>query len=94
MVIASESNEQNPQDRTLDLPFFFRYKHIPSLETTFLLHKARVCPTSLVNFCGHVRFDLLLERISFVWSLTRFEMKYQFKKLLLSYYKICSCFSN
>ena len=29
---ASESNKQNPRDRTLDLPFFFRYKHISSLE--------------------------------------------------------------
>ena len=29
---VSESNKQNPRDRTLDLPFFFRYKHIPSLK--------------------------------------------------------------
>ena len=29
---VSESNKQNPQDRTLDLPFFCRYKHIPSLK--------------------------------------------------------------
>ena len=29
---APESNKQNPRDRTLDLPFFFRYKHIPSLK--------------------------------------------------------------
>ena len=28
-----ESNKQNPRDRTLDLPFFFRYKHIPSLKS-------------------------------------------------------------
>ena len=28
---VSESNKQNPRDRTLDLPFF-RYKHIPSLK--------------------------------------------------------------
>ena len=25
---APESNKQNPRDRTLDLPIFFRYKHI------------------------------------------------------------------
>ena len=29
---APESNKQNPQDRTLDLPFCFRHKHIPSFK--------------------------------------------------------------
>ena len=29
---VSESNKENPQDRTLDLPFFSRYKHIFSLK--------------------------------------------------------------
>ena len=29
---APESNKQNPRDSTLDLPIFFRYKHIPSLK--------------------------------------------------------------
>ena len=29
---VSESNKQNPRDRTLDLSIFFRYKHIPSLK--------------------------------------------------------------
>ena len=29
---VSESNKQNPRHRTLDLPFFFRNKHIPSLK--------------------------------------------------------------
>ena len=29
---AHESNKQNPRDRTLDLPFFFCFKHIPPLE--------------------------------------------------------------
>ena len=29
---APESNKQNPPDRTLDLPFFFRYKYITPLE--------------------------------------------------------------
>ena len=28
----SESNKQSTQDRTLDLPFFFRYKHPTSLK--------------------------------------------------------------
>ena len=42
---ASESNKETSRDRTLDLPSFFRYKHITSLKATFRLHKARVCPT-------------------------------------------------
>ena len=29
---APESNKQNPRDGTLDLPIFFRYKHIISLK--------------------------------------------------------------
>ena len=29
---APESSKQNPRDRTLDLPIFFRYKHIPPLK--------------------------------------------------------------
>ena len=29
---APESNKQNPLDRTLDLPFLFRYNHITSLK--------------------------------------------------------------
>ena len=29
--VASESNEQETRDKTLDLPFFFRYKHITAL---------------------------------------------------------------
>ena len=29
---SSESNKRNARDRTLDLPFFFRYKHKTSFE--------------------------------------------------------------
>ena len=29
---APESNRQNPPDKTMDLPFFFRYKDIASLK--------------------------------------------------------------
>ena len=43
--LASKSNKQNPPSRTSDLPFFLRYKNITFLKTTFLLRKARVCPT-------------------------------------------------
>ena len=39
---ALELNKRNPRDRTLDFPFFCRYKHKILLETTFRLHKARL----------------------------------------------------
>ena len=39
---APESNKQNPRDRTLDLPLFCRYKHIPSLKTSLRLHQTIV----------------------------------------------------
>ena len=31
-ALAPESNKQNPPNRTMDLPFFFRYKQITSLK--------------------------------------------------------------
>ena len=34
---APESNRSNPPDRTMDLPFFFRYKHLTSLKSVPLL---------------------------------------------------------
>ena len=40
-----ESNKQNLRDRTLDLPFFFRYKHITSLITSLRPHQGRICRT-------------------------------------------------
>ena len=37
LCLASESNKQNPPARTLDLSFFFRYKHITSLKKNLSL---------------------------------------------------------
>ena len=44
---ASESNKQNPQDRTLDLPVFFHYKYMTSHENHLSLAQGENCPTSL-----------------------------------------------
>ena len=41
---ASESNKQNPRDRTLKLPFFLRYKHITSLKNHSLLARGETLP--------------------------------------------------
>ena len=67
---ASESNKQNPRDRTLDLHLCFRYKHIVSLESHLSFAQAESLPYWFQgNFCGHVCFDSLVERMSFVVSL-------------------------
>ena len=42
---ASESNKRNPRDRTLDLRFFFRYKHIISLKNHLSLVQGENFPT-------------------------------------------------
>ena len=62
---APESNKQTPRDRTLDLPFFFRYKHIPSLKNLPSPNE-RVAVLVSGQLCGFVCFQFLLERISFV----------------------------
>ena len=64
---APESNKQNPQDRSLDLPIFFRYKNIRSLKN--LPSPAPNESFSVLvsgQLCGFVCFEFLLERISVV----------------------------
>ena len=66
---ASESNKQDPRDRTSDLPSCFRYKHITSLKNHLSLAQGESLPHWFQgNFCGRVCFGLPLERISFVCS--------------------------
>ena len=66
---APESSKQNPRERILDLHFFFHHKHIASLKNHLSLAKGESLPYWLRgNFCGHVCFDLLVERIYAVCS--------------------------
>ena len=66
---ASELNKQNLRDRTLDLSFFSRYKHITSLKNHLPLALGESLPYWFWgNFCCRVCFDSLVERISFVCS--------------------------
>ena len=54
------------RDRTLDLPFFFRYKHIISLKNHLSLAQSESLPYWFqYKFYGRVCFDLPVERISF-----------------------------
>ena len=62
-----ESNKQNQRDRTLDLPFFFHYKHIPSLKKLPSPASNESLPYWFQgNFATSFVFKILLERKSFV----------------------------
>ena len=73
---ATESKKQNPRERTLDLPFLFRYKHITSLKSHLsLAHSESFSFRFRGNFHGCVCFDLPVERISLATN--RFGLKCQ-----------------
>ena len=62
-----ESNEQDPPDRTLDLPFFFRLKHTKSLKNPPSSAPSESLPFWFQgNFVAMFVFELLVKRISFV----------------------------
>ena len=84
---SSESGKQNPPDRTLDLPFFFRYEDI----TCFINHLSPAPGESLPywfqdNFAVMFAWKFLLSAIA-----NRFELRCEPKQLMLLYYKICPC---
>ena len=92
---APESNKQNPRDRTLDLPIFFRKKHIPSLknlsspapnESLPYLFQGNFASSFVLNFCLK---EFLLSAFA-----NRFELRCEPKQLMLLYYKICPCYST
>ena len=74
------------KDGTLDLLFFFRYKHITSLKSHLPLAKKESLPYWFRgNFAGW--FVLIYQLTEFPLSVVtnRFEMRYQLKQLLLLY---------
>ena len=90
---APEPMKQNPQDRTMDLPFFFGYKHITSL-------KILPSPAARENlpcwfYCNFaVMFVLNYWLREFLLSAfaNRFELSCEPKQLMLLYYKIWPCY--
>ena len=81
---APESNKQNPRDRTLDLPIFFRYKHITSLKNLPTPTPNKSLPywfqgnfaaSSVLNFCLR---EFLLSAFT-----NRFELRCEPKRLML-----------
>ena len=89
---VSESNKQNAPDRTLDLPFFFHYEHITSLknppspapnESSPYWFQGNFGSSFVLNFCLR---EFLLSAL-----VNRFELRFEPKRLMLLYYKICPC---
>ena len=89
---APEWNRQNPPDRTMDLPFFFRYKQITSLKKgPFARTNREFAMLVSGQLCSCCCFELLVERISLSAFANRFELRCEPKELMLLYYKICPC---
>ena len=92
---APESDQQNPRDITIDLPFFSCYKQITS-------HKNLPSPAPNDNlphwFQGSVAvmfiFDYWLREFPLYVFASRFELRCERKQLMLLYYKICPCLTR
>ena len=95
LCLVSESNKQNPRDRTLDLPFFFRYKCIPSLKNLPSPAPNDSSPYWLQgNFAAPFVFNFCLREFLLSALVNRFELRCEPKRLMLLYYKICPCSLN
>ena len=89
---APESNKQNLRDRTLDLPSFFCYKHIPSLKNLPSPAPNESSPYRFQgNFAGSFVFNFCLREFLLSAFANRFELRCEPKRLMLLYYKICPC---
>ena len=92
---APESNKQNLQDRTLDLPSFCRYKHIPSLKNLPSPAPNESLPYwSQGNFAASFVFNFCLREFLLSAFANRFELRCEPKRLMLLYYKICPCYEG
>ena len=92
ILCTYESRKQNPRDITLDLPFFFRLKHITSLKS----HPSPAPSESLpywsgAAFAAMFVLNYWLKEFPLSAFSNRFELRCQLKQLLLLYYEICPC---
>ena len=85
---APESNKQNPRDRTLDLPIFFRYKHITSLKNLPSPAPNESLPYWFQgNFAASFVLKFCLREFLLSAFANRFELRCEPKQLMLLYYK-------
>ena len=88
LCLVSEKNKQNPRDRTLDLPFFFRYKHVPSLKSLPLPAPNESLPYWFQrNFAASFVLNFYLREFLLSACANRFELRCEPKRLILLYYK-------
>ena len=89
---APESNKQNPRGRTLDLLFFFCYRHIPSLKNLPSPAPNESLPYWFQgNFAASLVLKFRLREFLLSAFANRFELRCEPKRLMLLYYKICPC---
>ena len=92
---APESNKQNPRDRTLDLPFFCRYKHIPSLKDLPSPAPNESLPYWFQgSFAASFVLNFRLRESLLPADANLFELRCKPKQLMPLYYKICPCSWN
>ena len=90
---APESKRQNLPDRTMDLPFFFRYKDIASLKNLPSLAPSENLPHWFQgNFAAVSVLISWLRGFLLSAFANRFELMCLSKRLILLYYKICLCY--
>ena len=90
-----ESNKQNPRDRTLDLPFFIHYKHMPALKNLPSSASNESLPYWFQgNFAASFVLSFCLREFLLSAFANRFELRCEPARLMLLYYKICPCCHN
>ena len=84
-----KSNEQNRPDRTLDLPFFFRYKHMTSLKSLFPPAPSKSLPYLFQgNFAAIFVLNYWLREFPLSAFANHFESRCEPKQLMLFFYKM------
>ena len=87
---APRSIKQNPRGRTLDLPFFFCYKHLTSLKNLPSVTPSESFPYWFQgNFAAQFVLIYCLREFLLSAFVNRFELRCESKQLMLLYYKIC-----
>ena len=93
---APESTEQNPRDRALGLPFFFRLKHIRvsssfSQKPPFARTNGEFAVLLQSNFAASFVLNYRLSEFLLSVFANCFELRWEPKRLMLLCYKICPC---
>ena len=87
---APESNRTNLPGKTMDLPFFFHYKHIASLKSLPLPTPSESLPYWFQgNFMATFVLNFWLREFLLSALANHFELRCEPKQLMLLYYKIC-----